>query len=203
MSRVAAAILAAGTSSRLGAPKQLLNLDGQPVLSHTLNAIRQSHVDLILVALGHEQARIERRVDLGGATIVTNPDYAKGQSTSVVALVQALPEDVDAVLFVLGDQPLVEPAVIDALIDAYRSDGAPIVQPRYAEGRGNPILIAREFFAEMLELTGDVGARPLLERHREQVTLVDVSTFTRPGDIDTMDDFEAIQQQYQLRQEAP
>ena len=201
MSRVAAAILAAGTSSRLGTPKQLLNLDGQPVLSHTLNAVRQSRVDLILVALGHEQARIEQLVDLSGATIVTNPDYAEGQSTSVVALVRELPQDVDAVVFVLGDQPLVEPAAIDALIDAYRSDGATIIQPRYAEGRGNPILIAREYFPELLDLTGDVGARPVLERHRDQITLVDVSSFSRPGDIDTTEDFEAIQRQYRQRQD--
>ncbi len=201
MSRVAAAILAAGTSSRLGTPKQLLNLDGQSVLSHTLNAVRQSRVDLILVALGHEQARIEQLVDLSGATIVTNPDYAEGQSTSVVALVRELPQDVDAVVFVLGDQPLVEPAAIDALIDAYRSDGATIIQPRYAEGRGNPILIAREYFPELLDLTGDVGARPVLERHRDQITLVDVSSFSRPGDIDTTEDFEAIQRQYRQRQD--
>jgi len=199
MSRIAAAILAAGTSSRLGTPKQLLELGGRPVLAHTVDAVKQSGADLILVALGHEQARIQASVDLDGVTVVSNPRYADGQSTSVVALVCELPKDVDAAVFVLGDQPLVEPAVIDALIDAYRTAAAAIAQPRYEEGRGNPILISRDFFSELLEVRGDVGARPILERHREQVRLVDVSTHSRPADIDTMDDFESIQEQYQRR----
>ncbi len=201
MSRIAAAILAAGTSSRLGTPKQLLDLGGRPVLAHTLSAVKQSRVDLVLVALGHEQSSIEASIDLSGSIIITNPHYAEGQSTSVVAVVRELPDDVDAVVFALGDQPLVEPAIIDALIAAFRG-GAAIAQPRYAEGRGNPILIAREFFAELLELTGDVGARPILERHRDQITLVDVSSHSRPGDIDTVDDFAAIRQQYRQQQGA-
>ncbi|MGA7670428.1 MAG: nucleotidyltransferase family protein [Nitrolancea sp.] len=203
MSCIAAAILAAGTSSRLGTPKQLLDLGGRPVLAHTLDAVRRSRVDLILVTLGNEQARIEASVDLTDTIVVPNPDYAEGQSTSVVAVIRALPKDVDAILFVLGDQPFQEPAVIDAIIDSYRSDGAAIAQPRYSEGRGNPILITRQFFSELLDLTGDVGARPILERHRDQITLVDVSNFSRPGDIDTFDDFDSIQQQYRQRQDAP
>ena len=203
MSRIAAAVLAAGTSSRLGTPKQLLDLGGKPVLALTIEAIRQSTLEPILVVLGHERQRIEQAVDLSHAIVIGNPDFASGQSSSVRAAVMAIPDDVDAVVFVLGDQPLVDPAVIDALADAHRRHRASIAQPRYAEGRGNPVLIARELFDELLEVTGDTGARPLLERHRDQITLVDVSDRRRPDDIDTLADYEALKEQFETRREQP
>jgi molybdenum cofactor cytidylyltransferase len=196
VSRIAAAILAAGSSSRLGTPKQLLDLDGQPVLTHTLAAVRRSSTDPVLVVLGHERARIAQSVDLSQIMVVENPDYASGQSTSMQVAVRSLPEDVEAVVFVLGDQPLVDPSVIDALVGSRQTNGAPIIQPRYAEGRGNPVLIGREMFEELLEITGDTGARPLLERNRDRLVLVDVSNKRRPDDIDTMDDYVALKAQY-------
>ncbi len=196
MSRIAAAILAAGTSSRLGTPKQLLELGGRPVLAHTLEAVQQTSLDPVLVVLGHEQGLIQQRVDLSQTTVVENPEYASGQSSSVRAVLRSLPDNVDAVVFVLGDQPLVDPRVIGELAEARETDRALIAQPRYAEGRGNPVLIGRELFDELSQITGDTGARPLLEHHRDQITLIDVSDKNRPGDIDTLADFEAIKQQF-------
>ncbi len=196
MSRIAAAILAAGTSSRLGTPKQLLELDGRPVLSHTLDAVLRSSVEPVIVVLGHLQDQIQRQVDLSGVTVVTNPDYATGQSSSVHAALRYLTEGIDAIVFVLGDQPMVQPAVIDALVAARRERGASIVQPRYAEGRGNPVLIGHELFEELHEITGDMGARPVIEQHRDEVLLIDQTGFHRPADIDTPADFERVQHQY-------
>lgn len=201
MSRIAAVVLAAGTSSRLGTPKQLLELDGRPVLAHTLEAVRQSTLDPILVVLGHERNQIEHRVDLSAATVVDNPDFRSGQSSSMRAAMRSLPVDIDAVIFVLGDQPLVEAEVIDALANARRHRGAVIAQPRYAEGRGNPVLFGRELFEELLGVTGDTGARPLLERHRDWVTLVDVSEHRRPDDLDTLADYAALRAQFDRRRE--
>ncbi len=201
MSRIVAAILAAGTSSRLGTPKQLLLLGDRPVLWHTIQAVKASSVESVLVVLGHQRDEIERRVDLSSCAIIDNPHFAEGQSTSVQAVARAVEDDVDAIVFVLGDQPLLEPDVIDALVRARRERDASIVQPRYAEGRGNPILIGRELFRELRDLTGDMGARPLLQRHQDLVALLDVSDHRRPADIDTRDDYEKIKQQYQRSRE--
>jgi molybdenum cofactor cytidylyltransferase len=192
VSRIAAVILAAGTSSRLGRPKQLLDLGRRPILRHTVDAVRRSSLDPIFVVLGHERERIAASVDLSEVVEVNNPDFASGQSSSVRAAIRELPDDVDAAVFLLGDQPLVAPEVIDILAAARREQSASIAQPRYAEGRGNPVLFGREHFAELSQLTGDVGARPLLERYRDQLVLVDASGHHRPDDIDTVEDYERV-----------
>ncbi len=199
MNRIAAAILAAGTSSRLGTPKQLLDLDGRPVLAHTLDAVRRAGLEPVLLVLGHQRDEIERQLDLSNLTVVDNPDYATGQSSSVRAALRDLPDAIDAIVFVLADQPLVEPSVIEALASARRESRAPIVQPQYAEGRGNPVLIGCELFGELREISGDMGARPVIERHREDIQLVNVTGFHRPDDIDTREDFERVQRQYMVR----
>jgi len=200
MSRIAAVILAAGSSSRLGEPKQLLDLGGRPVLAHTLAAVRRTALAPIYVVLGHAAAEIEQRVDLRDVQTIHNPDYLTGQSSSVRVALDAVPSDVDAVVFILGDQPLVEPAVIDRLAYAYRTENAPIIQPNYREGRGNPVLIARSLFNELAEVIGDTGARPLIQRHRDAVFLVDATEFDRPDDIDTLDDYERILRTFSARQ---
>jgi molybdenum cofactor cytidylyltransferase len=202
MNRIAAVILAAGSSSRLGEPKQLLDLGGQPVLAHTLAAVRQTTLAPIYVVLGHAAAEIERRIDLTDIQVLHNPDHLSGQSSSVRVALDALPPDVAAVVFILGDQPLVEPAVIDRLAHAYRTEKAPIVQPNYREGRGNPVLIARAHFDELAQVSGDTGARPLLQKHRDAVFLVDATEFARPDDIDTREDYERIQRAFSVKQRA-
>jgi molybdenum cofactor cytidylyltransferase len=203
VSRIAGVILAAGTSSRLGSPKQLLDLGGKPVLAHTLAALQQTELEPIIVVLGHEADQIAASVDLSQVQTIFNPEYRTGQSSSVRAAVAALPPDIDAVLFLLGDQPLVEPAVIERLTFAYYQDQPLIVQPKYREGRGNPVMISRSLFGALAELTGDTGARPLIEQHRDQVRLVDVSEHSRPDDIDTHEDYERIRRDFEARQDLP
>ncbi len=197
MGRVAGVILAAGASRRLGQPKQLLPLGDRPVLAHTVSVARKTRLDPLLVVLGHVAGEIRRQVDLTDLIVVENPDYGEGLSTSVRLALRHLPADVEAAVFLLGDQPLVEPAVVEELIRAFCQHRAPIVQPRYAEGRGNPVLIARELFPELERLTGDTGARPLLERRASDVYLVDVRAFPRPADIDTWEDYERLRAEYE------
>jgi len=189
---VAGIILAAGASSRLGRPKQLLPLAGRPVLTHVVAAASQTTLDPLIVILGHQAGDIQREMDLSGTRVLVNPAYAEGLSSSVRAAIRALPPIVDAAVFLLGDQPLVEPKVIERLLESYRCDPAVIVQPRYAEGPGNPVLIGRNLFPELLELTGDTGARPLLRRHADRIRFVDVRDFRRPDDIDTSEDYERL-----------
>lgn len=197
MGRVAGVILAAGASRRLGRPKQLLPLAGQPALAHAVAAARRTRLDPLLIILGHAASEIRRQVDLMDLTVIENPDYAEGLSTSVRLALRYLPDEVEAVVFLLGDQPLVEPAVVEQLIAAFCERRAPIVQPRYAEGRGNPVLIARALFPELERLTGDTGARPLLERHASEVYLVDVRAHRRPADLDTWEDYERLQAEFE------
>jgi molybdenum cofactor cytidylyltransferase len=189
---VAAVVLAAGASSRLGQPKQLLPLKGRPLLGDVVDAVRDASVDLRYIVLGHASDEIRRAVDLRGYQILDNPEYETGQSTSLRCALDALDESVDAVLFVLGDQPGVPLDVINRLLDSYRDEPALIVQPRYKQGRGNPVLFDRSLFAQLRDLRGDTGARPILRQRRDQIRLVDASEWDRPEDVDTWEDYRRV-----------
>jgi molybdenum cofactor cytidylyltransferase len=189
---VAAVVLAAGASSRLGQPKQLLPLKGRPLLGDVVDAVRDASVDLRYIVLGHASDEIRRAVDLRGYQILDNPEYETGQSTSLRCALDALDESVDAVLFVLGDQPGVPLDVINRLLDSYRDEPALIVQPRYKQGRGNPVLFDRSLFAQLKDLRGDTGARPILRQRRDQIRLVDASEWDRPEDVDTWEDYRRV-----------
>lgn len=193
---IAAVVLAAGTSTRLGQPKLLLPLGEKTILGHVLDCVRDADVDLRYIALGHAADEIVESVPLDGFETIENRNYFAGLSTSVRLAVDTIPESVDAVVFVLGDQPLQASSVITRLVESYREAPAAIVQPRYAEGPGNPILIDRSVFPDLSRLDGDTGARPVLRERRDEIRQVDVSEYHRPVDIDTWDDYEQLKARY-------
>jgi len=188
---IAGVVLAAGRSSRLGRPKQLLPLAGLPLLAHVLRSASESSLDDVVVVLGHEAPAIRGAVGDWGQRVVVNPDYAAGQSTSIRAGLAALDPATEAVLFLLGDQPGVGPATIDAVVAEYGRSRAPIVVPVYGAAVGNPVLFDRALFPELAALRGDRGARGIVRRRSDQAARVAVAG-DPPPDVDTEADYAAI-----------
>jgi molybdenum cofactor cytidylyltransferase len=190
--RIAVIILAAGASRRLGRPKQLLRVGGEPLIRHTVRHALASQADEVLVVLGNESTVVRAQIEDLGSAIAINPDFARGQSTSMVCGVSSLNPDIGAAILMLGDQPTVTPAFLNALINRFRSSGSSIVQPRYSDGRpGNPVLISRRLFPELLDVTGDIGARDVIRAHISEVEYVELDT-PPPPDVDSEEDYQTL-----------
>ena len=188
--RVAGLILAAGTSSRFGAPKALARIAGRPLLEHVLVAARTAALEPIIVVLGESADAIEAAVAWAGEPRLRNPDPARGLASSLAMGIEALTglePPVDAAVVLLGDQPHTDPAVIRRLASRFRdplSAGAAFVVPRYAAGGGaNPVLVARSAFGLAREVHGDRGLGPLIEAHPELVA--EVAVDGENPDVDT------------------
>lgn len=188
---ISSILLAAGSSRRLGTPKQLLELEGKPVLQHVVDALTVSHVDEIILVLGHEAARIEPSIELPphGRT-VENPNHAEGQSTSLVIGLRAVRPDAEAVVLVLGDQPRLRPEMVDRVVAAFRERGSPFVRATFGGRPGHPLLAARSQWNELSKITGDRGARDLLRRSDTLIEEVEMGSPLR--DLDTWDDYEIL-----------
>ncbi len=193
--RIAALILAAGKSSRMGGPNKLLvEIDGKPMVARSVQAVRGSQASPLFVVVGHQRDRVERALaEAGPLTFVENPDFAGGLSTSVKAGVAALPEDVDGVLVCLGDMPRVKSAEIDRLIEAFNPvEGRAIIVPTRNGQRGNPVIWAKRFFPALQDLTGDMGARNVIAAHPELVAEIEMRSDGVLTDLDTPQAFEKL-----------
>lgn len=170
---IAVLLLAAGESRRMGRPKQLLPWCGKPLVRHAAETALQAQADELLVVLGAHAEAVAAALHGLTLRLVQNPGYATGQAGSLRVGLAALPADADAAIVLLADQPLLKPALLDALIAERGASRAPLVVPRHGGQRGNPVLLGRELFAELAALEGDTGARPIFERHREQIAWVE------------------------------
>ncbi len=174
---VAAVVLAAGLSSRMAPANKLLVTDanGTAMIARVVDGILASRAAPVSVVLGHQADAVRNALAARPVRFVQAPDYASGMAASLRAGVAAVPETARAALICLGDMPLVGPALLDRLIDAYDPDeGRLIIVPTCRGKRGNPILWDRRFFADMDRLTGDAGARALLATHAEAVAEVKI-----------------------------
>jgi molybdenum cofactor cytidylyltransferase len=185
--RTAAVILAAGQSRRMGGPnKLLLPIGGKPMVRHVVEAAMASRATPVVVVVGHQQHEVRQALRGLKVQFVANPDFVAGLSTSLKAGLDALPASVDGAVVCLGDMPRVTATLIDRLIGAFNPvEGRGIVLPTWNGKRGNPVLWARAFFAEMHGVAGDVGARHLIGQHPDAVVEVEAEDDASLVDIDT------------------
>jgi molybdenum cofactor cytidylyltransferase len=188
---IAAVVLAAGLSRRMGQAKLLMPVGGRAIVRYVVESVLAGGVDSVWVVTGPDVEPIEAALAGLEVQIAVNPAPGEGQASSLRAGIAALPASVDAVLIALGDQPSLAPSIIPALLAARRTSSKLIVAPRYRDGQGNPVLFKREIFPELLRLTGDQGARPIIQKEPARVEWVDLD-LPMPPDVDTQDDYEKI-----------
>lgn len=191
MSGVTAVVLAAGTASRFGGQKLLALLGGTPVIRRTVENVLAASLTDILVVLGADAEAVRAALDGLPVRFVLNPDYRDGMSTSLRRGIEALDPAARAALIVLGDQPAVAPEVMRRVVAAQRETGKPIAAPVYGGVQGNPVVFAREVFAELEAMRGDRGGREVVRRDPARVALVQVAA-GMPRDVDTPEDLEAL-----------
>ncbi|SDI05134.1 nucleotidyltransferase family protein [Nonomuraea jiangxiensis] len=183
-SRVAGLLLAAGRGARLGTPKALVEYEGERLVDRGVRLLADGGCHPVVVVLGAATVQVR------GAVVVRNPAWATGMGSSLRVGLAALPEQAEAVVVALVDQPLIRSGAVRALIDS----GAGLAVATYGGRRRNPVLIAWEHFAGVAELAvGDVGARPYMKAHPELVTEVPCDAHGDPADIDTPEDLRLLE----------
>ena len=191
-SRIAAVVLAAGASTRMGTAKQLLQIDGRPLVQHVLDNVQRSGVGEIILVLGHSAAAIQRELKLEGAKVVVNENFLQGMGTSLKSGLARVDSQVQAALIILADQPFVRPETLDQLIAAHERTRAQIVIPTYRGFRGNPVLLDRSVFPEVMGLSGDIGCRAIFGEHQDGIVKLEVGDVGILLDIDQKSDYESF-----------
>ena len=188
-------VLAAGKSSRLGSPKQLLAYKGKSLLQHTVNAALQTTMRPVVVVVGADSDTVKKETE--GMEIVTadNGDWKEGMASSLrcgLTAVQKTNSDVDGIIIMVCDQPYVSTLLLNDLVNKQTETGKPIVTCNYGETIGPPALFHKSFFPELMKLKGDAGARKIILQHSGEVA----SVLFPEGkiDIDTRDDYEELVQ---------
>ena len=187
-------LLAAGRSIRFGRPKQLLEIDGEPLVRRVVRQALASSLAGLRVVVGEAAADIRVALRDLDVTVVDNPRFAEGQSTSVRAGLRDLDPDVRGAMFLPSDQPFLTTELIDSLIDAQRRTGARIVVPVHGGSRGSPVLFDRSLFFELEKLTGDVGGRRVMPGYPDDIVEVPVADSRVLMDIDTPDDLRLVRE---------
>jgi molybdenum cofactor cytidylyltransferase len=194
---IAAIVLGAGRSSRMGGPNKLVaEIGGRPLIRIVVQEALKSRARPVIVVTGHQHDRVEAVLKGLPVKIVHNPDYADGLATSLRTGIAALPPEADGAIVCLGDMPQVDAAMIDRLIGAIDPDkGALIAMPTIDGKRGNPVVWSRRFFAELMKVEGDVGARYLIGRYPEAIAEVPLAGTAALTDVDTPEALEAVRKE--------
>ena len=191
---IAAVVLAAGRSTRMGAVnKMLAEIGGKPLVRIAAEQALASRAKPVIVVIGHERERVEAALNGLPVRFVHNPDYAEGLGTSLKAGIAAVPAKADGAIVCLGDMPQVDSALIDKLLSAFDPErGALVVVPSIEGRRGNPVVWSRRFFHDLMAIAGDIGARHLIGSYAEAVVEVPVEGAAALTDVDTPESLTAV-----------
>jgi molybdenum cofactor cytidylyltransferase len=191
-------ILAAGKSSRLGQPKQLLPFKGKSLLSHCIETAKKVS-EHVLVITGAEKIRIESEIKNSAVTVVHNPEWEEGMASSIRKGLSYTMENlkhVTSLIFMVCDQPFVTTGLLQNLIKENQETSKSIVASYYSEIAGTPVLFNQSIFPELLELTGDIGARKIIAKHKDRLATVPFPLGN--VDMDTADDYRKLLMQKDL-----
>lgn len=169
---LAAVILSGGASRRMGSPKALLSYQGRPFLEHLLDVTHHPQISTRRVVLGADAEPIAKEIHLHADEIVINDEWEKGQLSSIQAALRSLPPQLDGMLLLLIDHPLISSALVAELIEAFYSSRKPIVLPVYEGRRGHPLIFSSALFSELLNAPLETGARFVVWQHSSEVHTV-------------------------------
>ncbi|MDP6175304.1 MAG: nucleotidyltransferase family protein [Rhodospirillales bacterium] len=193
LTRIAGVVLAGGMSRRFGTNKLLAKLGDKPLIRIVTEAALASNLARLFVVLGHEANRVGVALDDDPRLqSVINPDFATGQASTVTAGLRATQGDFNAVMFLMGDQPLLGSAIINALIDTFQASDKEICYPSHGGKRRNPVIFDKCFFPEILSLTGDTGARAIIDANPDRACVLEQSDAAPFRDVDRESDLAAL-----------
>lgn len=191
---IAGIILAAGESSRMGRDKALLPYRGSTFLETILTTLREAGISRLAVVLGHHAEEIQHALDLSETVVAVNPDYQRGQTSSLQAGLAAIDRhDVEGFLLCLVDHPAIRVETVRTLANSFEASHAPVVIPTYDGHRGHPVLIGRELFEELAVLDPGRGANSVIREYDERTQLVEVEDSGVLMDVDEPETFERLQ----------
>jgi molybdenum cofactor cytidylyltransferase len=189
---VSGLVLAAGASTRLGQPKQLLPFGTTTLLGRVIAEARAaSALDEVVVVIGGAATEVRQRVDFAGAKVVENPEFVQGCSSSYRTGLGALDPRAEAVAVLLGDQPGVDRTVIDIVVDEWRQTQDRIMLASYRTREGHPLVFARALFDQLVALQGDKAAWKIVDAHRDWIRTVAVDR-PHPRDVNTWEEYEDL-----------
>ena len=191
--RAAGIILAAGTSTRMGKPKQLLPIRGQTLLGRLIDEALKSDLDSVILVLGHEaeaiRSSLKKKLDHPKLEVIENRIYKKGISTSIIAGLREADKSSDQVMILLADMPHIDSRLINLLLHRYLDSNLPLGAVEIRGKRSHPVIFNRTLYPQLYRLTGDRGARELFRQFRDRVCLVEPSGSYNDKDIDTWEDY--------------
>jgi molybdenum cofactor cytidylyltransferase len=192
---IAAVLLAAGESRRMGEFKQLLRLGDETFVEHCVDNLLASSVDEVIVVTGHRESEVRRAIGNRHVEIVHNPDYQSGMASSIKRGVKKVRDDADACVISLVDQPRIDTAIIDRLIEVYERDRSLIVIPTYGERSGHPILLDLSLREEILAMDPEIGLRQVVLANSDGITRVPVASKAVLEDCDLPEDYQRLLRQ--------
>ena len=192
--KIVGLVLAAGSSKRMGNTNKLTaEVKGKPMLNHILDALSSTNLQDVLVVTGYQNKKVEEVIKNKKAKIIYNPDHKKGLSSSLKKGLDALPKNTDGILVCLGDMPLITAQIIEKLILSFDPvEGRSICIPVVGRKRGNPVLWSSKFFPEIKKISGDIGAKTLLDTYSDEVYEVPINQDEILIDIDTPESLDSI-----------